>query len=96
MIEVVTLVNADQDAIIEFVHKHIIYRFGILETSTTSKGLVFTDRKMREFASEIGIKLLTLTPYYAQENGQVEVANKIAIGLIKKCVGKKPKNLYKT
>ncbi|XP_050895204.1 uncharacterized protein LOC127101806 [Lathyrus oleraceus] len=41
------------------------------------------------------IKLLTLMPYYAQVNGQVEAANKIVIGLIKKHVGKKPKNLHK-
>jgi hypothetical protein len=30
--------------------------------------------------------LLTLTPYYAQENGQVEAANKNLITLIKKKV----------
>lgn len=43
----------------------------------------------------MGIKLLTSTPYYAQANGQVEVANKIVIGLIKKHVGKKPKNWHR-
>lgn len=31
--------------------------------------------------------------YYAQVNGQVEAANKIIIGLIKKYVAKKPKEL---
>ena len=30
------------------------------------------------------MKLLTLTPYYAQANGQVEATNKILISLIKK------------
>ncbi|XP_050915078.1 uncharacterized protein LOC127130043 [Lathyrus oleraceus] len=44
----------------------------------------------------MGFKLLTLTPYYAQANGQVEAANKVIIGLIKKHVGKKPRNLHKT
>lgn len=39
--------------------------------------------KMVEFAAEVGFKLLTSTPYYAQANGQVEVANKIVIDLIK-------------
>lgn len=51
---------------------------------------------MQEFAFEMGIKLLTSTPYYAQENGQVEAANKTIISLIKKHVRKKPKNWYKT
>lgn len=44
----------------------------------------------------MGFKLLTLTPYYAQSNRQVEASNKVIIGLIKKYVGKKPKNWHKT
>lgn len=44
----------------------------------------------------MGFKLLTSTPYYAQANGQVEAANKVVIGLIKKHVGKKPRNWHKT
>jgi hypothetical protein len=51
---------------------------------------------MQEFAKEMGFKLLTSTPYYAQANGQVEAANKVIIGLIKKHVGKKQKNWHKT
>ena len=51
---------------------------------------------MQEFASETGFKLVTSTPYYAQANGQVEAANKVIIGLIKKHVSKKPKNWHKT
>lgn len=51
---------------------------------------------MVDFASEIGFKLLTLTPYYAKANGQVEAANKIVIGLIKNHVGQKPRNSHKT
>lgn len=53
------------NTIIEFIRKHIVYRFGIPETITTDQGSLFTDQKMQEFASEMGIKLLTLTPYYA-------------------------------
>ncbi|XP_050875026.1 uncharacterized protein LOC127078629 [Lathyrus oleraceus] len=44
----------------------------------------------------MGFKLLTSTPYYAHANGQVEAANKVIIGLIKKHVGKKPRNWHKT
>ncbi|XP_050875639.1 uncharacterized protein LOC127079274 [Lathyrus oleraceus] len=60
------------------------------------QGSLFTGRKMQEFISEMGIKLLTSMPYYAQPNGQVETTNKIVIGLIKKNIGKKPKNWHKT
>ncbi|XP_050919713.1 uncharacterized protein LOC127137287 [Lathyrus oleraceus] len=71
-------------------------RFGIPESITTDQGSVFTGRKIQEFAKEICFKLLTSTPYYAQANRQVEAANKVIIGLIKKHVGKKPKNWHKT
>ncbi|KAK2402498.1 protein NYNRIN [Trifolium repens] len=70
--------------------------FGIPETTTTDQGLVFTGRKMQEFAQEIGFRLLTSTPYYAQANGQVEAANKIIINLIKKHIAQKPGNWHKT
>ena len=95
-IEAIPLVNVDQENVIEFIQKHIIYRFGIPETITTDQGSVFIGRKMQEFAAEMGFKLLTSTPYYAQANGQVEAENKVIISLIKKHVGKKPKNWHKT
>lgn len=69
-----------------------MYRFGIPETITTNKGSVFTGRKIHDFAFEMGIKLLTLMPYYARPNGQVETDNKVVTDLIKKHVGNKLKN----
>lgn len=92
-IEVVPLVNADQEAIIDFIQRHIIYRLGISETITTDQGPMFTGQMMPNFTSEMGINLLTSTPYYAQANGQVEESNKIIIGLIKKHVGEEAKEL---
>ncbi|XP_050878221.1 uncharacterized protein LOC127082042 [Lathyrus oleraceus] len=44
----------------------------------------------------MGFKLLTSTPYYVKTNGKVEAANKVVIGLIKKHVGKNPRNWHKT
>ena len=90
------LPNVDQEAVIDFIQDHILCRFGISETITTDQGSVFTGRKIQEFAQEVGIKLLTSTPYYAQANGQVEAANKVIIGLIKKHIGKRPRNWHKT
>lgn len=85
-IEVIPLTNIDQETMIKFIQKHITYRFGILETFTTDQGSFFTGRKVQEFAKEMGFKLLTSTPYYAQANGQVEATNKVVIGIIKKHV----------
>lgn len=68
-IEAVILVKVDQEAVIEFIQKHIIYRFGIPETITTDQGSIFMGQKMQEFSVKIGFKLVTSTPYYAQVNG---------------------------
>ncbi|KAK2406377.1 hypothetical protein QL285_042113 [Trifolium repens] len=95
-IEAIPLPNVDQEAVISFIQSHIIYRFGIPESITTDQGSVFTGRKLVEFAQQTGFKLLTSTPYYAQANGQVEAANKIIIGLIKKHIAQKPRNWNKT
>ncbi|XP_058726362.1 uncharacterized protein LOC131597701 [Vicia villosa] len=95
-VEAIPLVNVDQEIVIEFIQKQILYRLGIPESITTDQGPVFIGQKMHKFAKEMSFKLLTSTPYYAQANGQVEAANKVIIGLIKKHVGKKPKNWYKT
>lgn len=66
--------------------------FIIIDTLSTDQGTIFTGQKMVEFASNSGIKLLTFTPYYARENGQVKVVNKIIIGLIKRHVCQKSRN----
>lgn len=90
------LVKVDQEAVIESILKHIMYRFCIPETITKDQGSVFVGQKMQEFTSETGFRLVTSTPYYAQANGQVEVANKVILSLIRKHVSKKPKNWHKT
>ncbi|XP_050876091.1 uncharacterized protein LOC127079763 [Lathyrus oleraceus] len=95
-VEAIALQNVNQENMIDFVQSYIICRFGIPKNITTDQGPVFTGRKVQEFAKEMGIKLLTSTPYYAQANGQVEAANKVIIILIKKHIGQKPRNWHKT
>lgn len=84
--------KVDQEAVIEFIQQHIVYRFGIPETITTDQGSVFVGQRMQEFAGETGFRLVASTPYYAQANGQVEADNKVILSLIRKHVSKKPKN----
>jgi hypothetical protein len=60
--------------VIEFITKHIIYRFDIHQTLVTSKGV-------RDFFFKLyNIKLLDLSLYYAR----AEPNNKTLIKLIKK------------
>lgn len=86
--------GVDQTSVINFVEENIVYRFGIPETLTTDHGLVFIGKKVVQYAESRKIKLLASTPYYAQANGQVESINKIIINLMKKHIGKKPKNWH--
>lgn len=57
--EIIPLVIVDKEMMIEFIENHIINRFGISETITTNQWSLFIGRKMQEFASEIGFKLVT-------------------------------------
>ncbi|XP_020992558.1 uncharacterized protein LOC110278653 [Arachis duranensis] len=57
---------------------------------------MFTGQRIKNFAASRSISMITSTPYYAQANGQVEAANKILIGLIKKHIGNKPRTWHET
>jgi transposase InsO family protein len=70
--------------IIEFITEHIIHRFGIPQTLTTDQGSSFVSKEVRVFAKLYKIKMLNLSPYYTQANGQAESSNKTLIKLIKK------------
>ena len=50
----------------------------------TDQGSSFIFKEACEFVKSYQIKLLNLSPYYAQANGQAESSNKILIRLIKK------------
>jgi transposase InsO family protein len=80
----VPLKNMTHREVIEFITKHIIHRFGIPQTLTTDQGTSFVSKEVREFAKPYKIKLLNLSPCYAQANGQAESSNKTLIKLIKK------------
>ncbi|XP_058759340.1 uncharacterized protein LOC131632610 [Vicia villosa] len=54
-VEAVPLVNVDQEVVIEFIQKQILYIFGIPESITIDQGSVFTGRKMQELAKEMGV-----------------------------------------
>jgi len=93
-IEAIPLPEVTQNVVIDFAQKHIIHIFGIPQTITTDQGSVLTGQKMVKFAADMGFKLLTSTPYYAQVNGKVESENKNIISIIKRKSKRKPKNWH--
>jgi transposase InsO family protein len=79
---------------IEFIKEHIIYRFRIPQSITTDQGKMFTSQEFEDFAASTGFKLLNLSPYYVQANGQAEASNQILIKLIKKKIRENPKKWH--
>ena len=75
---------------------HIVYRFGIPQTITTDQGTMFTSAEFKEFTTDMGIKLLNSSPYYAQANGQAKSSNKGIIKLIKRKIEEQPKRWHAT
>nr|XP_025648120.1 uncharacterized protein LOC112743116 [Arachis hypogaea] len=94
--EAIPLIEVSQNEIIDFIEEHIIHRFGIPQTLSTDQGTMFTGQRVKSFTVLRSINMITSTPYYAQANGQVEAANKILIGLIKKHIGNKPRTWHET
>ncbi|XP_051140020.1 uncharacterized protein LOC127257628 [Andrographis paniculata] len=90
-IKAVPLANVTYQEVVKFVKEHIIHRYGIPKTITADQGTVFTSNRVAAFATQYGIALLHSSPYFAQENWQAEVANKVLLGIIKKAVENNPR-----
>jgi hypothetical protein len=75
--------------------EHSIHRFGIPQTITINGGSVFISEEFRKFTADVGIKLIRLSSYYAQVNGQAEVSNQILIKLIKRKIDEHPRHWHK-
>ncbi|GKV46004.1 hypothetical protein SLEP1_g53027 [Rubroshorea leprosula] len=90
-VEAKPMKKVDQTDIIKFLTEEIIHRFGLPETVTSDQGTVFVGAQVEVFAKEMGFRLLTSTPHYAQANGQAEASNRIVINLLEKMVDDNPR-----
>jgi hypothetical protein len=93
-IEAMPLMNMTHREVKQFMLEHILHMFGLLQTLTTDQGSSFVSHQFKDFAASLKIKLLSSSPYYAQENGQAEASNKILIGLIKKKIEEHPRKWH--
>jgi hypothetical protein len=64
-VEAVPMKSVTSRDIINFVKEHVIHRFGIPQTITTDGGSVFISNEFKKFATNMGIKLIRSSPYYA-------------------------------
>jgi transposase InsO family protein len=59
-----------------FLFNQIIARFGVSREIVTDHDSHFQDKMMTELMSNLGLRQEHSSPYYPQENGQVEAVNK--------------------
>jgi hypothetical protein len=74
-VEAVPMKSIASKDVINFIKEHVIHRFGISQTITIDGGLVFILEEFKKFATNMGIKLIRSSPYYAQANRQAEASN---------------------
>jgi hypothetical protein len=67
--EAVPMKSVASRDVINFVKEHVIHRFGIPQTITTDGGSIFILEEFKKFTTDMGIKLIRSSPYYAQANG---------------------------
>ncbi|KAE8737488.1 hypothetical protein FOCC_FOCC017048 [Frankliniella occidentalis] len=64
--------------------RDILARHGVPEELRTDNGPQFDCTEFRDFADEMGFRLVTMNPHHSQSNGQAEAAVKAVKNIIKK------------
>jgi hypothetical protein len=84
--EAMPTIKSDGKTATFFVFNQIIAWFRIPREIVTDHGSHFQNEMMKELASKLGFKHGHSSPYYPQENGQVEVVNKSLKTILQKTV----------
>jgi hypothetical protein len=64
-VEAIPMKSVTSKDVVNFIKEHVIHMFGIPQTITTNGGSVFISEEFRKFATDMGIKLIKSSPYYA-------------------------------
>ncbi|XP_050218777.1 uncharacterized protein LOC126669364 [Mercurialis annua] len=93
-VEAKPLKSPTQEAVIKFFKEYIVHRHGLPESITTDQGTMFTGSDISWWASQMKIKMLHSTPYYAQANGQAEATNKAIKLIVQKMIEENPRQWH--
>jgi hypothetical protein len=88
-VEAMPTVKSDGKTVSFFVFNQIIARFRIPSEIVTDHGSHFQNEMMKELASKLGFRHGHSSPYYPQENGQVEAVNKSLKTILQKTVSQR-------
>jgi hypothetical protein len=77
-VEAMPTIKSDGKTVAFFMFNQIIARFRIPSEIVTDHGSHFQNEMMKELASKLGFKHGHSSPYYPQENGQVEVREQVS------------------
>ena len=82
-VEVEPLANITQQNVKNFVWKNIVCRFGVPKVLVSDNGRQFDNALFRDFCLHFGIQNHYSSSAHPQANGQVEVANRSLLKIIK-------------
>jgi transposase InsO family protein len=75
-VEAMPTFSNDGETTTLFIFNQVIARFGVPREIVTDHGSHFQNHMMSELVSKLGFRKEHLSPYYPQDNGQVEAINK--------------------
>eukprot|EP00253_Pinus_taeda_P011949 PITA_11949 len=91
-VEAIPLKTTNSEAIIEFIDKFIITKFGVPNALIFDNASYFSGNAMFDFAIKRGFKLKYSANYYPQGNGLAESTNENLIKIIKQTIERNHKN----
>ena len=83
---------ATEKKVVEFLRENIFYKFVYPRELVTHQGSQFTSNMIEDLFSQHKIKHRTSTPYHPQDNGKVEVTNRVLEGILTKVVNSNRKD----
>jgi hypothetical protein len=86
--EAIPLREVKSDNVINFLERHIIYRFGVPRRITSDNATTFKSNKMQIFIAKYNITRNYSTAYYPHANGLTEAFTKTLGKILKKTVTK--------
>ncbi|XP_050248506.1 uncharacterized protein LOC126695728 [Quercus robur] len=87
-VEAIPLKKAIGPAVANFIHEHIICRFGIPHKIVSDNGTRFVNKDVHKLLDHRHIKHRKSTPYYPQGNGHAEATNRVLLRILSKMVHK--------